>query len=76
MKGWLTSMNDYICSETDKDFVVLMDEWHWNFDNKGILSSVKCIYHDNEIVKPVTWDNEGAYIQHNNEKIYVLVHTC
>ena len=75
MKGWLTLMNDYICSETDKNFVVLMDEQHWTLNENGVLSSVLCVDHDKEVNIPVRWDSNGAYVSKGNEKIYVLEYT-
>lgn len=71
-------MSSYLFSKANPNFSVSMNENNWIFDNNKILKSVFCHNgkdDEGEIV-PVVWDGTGAYVPHNNEKIYVLEHTA
>lgn len=63
---------DYIYSKSDVNFAVSTNEEYWWFDDNNTLKSVLCIENDEEKILPVTWDDDGAYVEHNEEKIYIV----
>lgn len=63
---------NYLYAKSDPNFAVSMNENYWWYNEDNKLKSVLCIENGEEKILCVIWDDNGAYIQYNDEKIYVL----
>ena len=56
----------------EDDFKVSMNEENWEFDENKVLKSALCFIGNKRIFLPVTWDEEGAYVEDNGKRLYML----
>lgn len=56
----------------EDDFKVSMNETNWEFDENNVLKSALCFIGNDKRFLPVKWDEEGAYVENNGKKIYML----
>lgn len=53
-------------------FEVSMNEGNWQFDENHVLQSALCFINNMKTFLPVVWDQDGAYVENNGTRIYVL----
>lgn len=56
----------------EDDFKVSMNEANCEFDENHVLKSALCFIGNNRIFLPVAWDEDGAYMENNGKKLYIL----
>lgn len=60
-------------NEEDCTFEVIYDELDWTYYDNGVLRSVMCYINDRKVETFVKWDEQGAYVENNGRREYVLV---
>ena len=56
----------------EDNFKVSMNEGNWEFDENNVLKSALCFIDSERRFLPVQWDEEGAYVEYNGKRIYIL----
>lgn len=56
----------------EDNFKVSMNEGNWEFDENNVLKVALCFIDSERRFLPVQWDEEGAYVEHNGKRIYML----
>ena len=53
-------------------FKVSMNENNWEFNENNVLKSALCFAGNERKFLPVHWNKEGAYVEYNGKRLYIL----